>query len=86
MATEQFTNGEAGEKASPDSSFSSKVSPNKVLVKPDVNPDVNPVLTGHEQTVLTSWDSTDDPDNPRNWTFRARLYGVFVPAWYAFAT
>lgn len=34
---------------------------------------------------LTGWDGPDDSGNPRNWSFGARVYGVFVPAWYAFA-
>ena len=37
-----------------------------------------------EQT-LTDWDGPDDPGDPRNWSYGLRVYGVFVPALYAFA-
>jgi len=35
--------------------------------------------------VLTDWDGPDDLGNPKNWSFGARLYGTFVPAYYSFA-
>ena len=34
---------------------------------------------------LTEWDSPTDAGNPRNWSLGARVFGVLVPAWYAFA-
>ena len=37
-----------------------------------------------EQT-LTDWDGPTDPGDPRNWSYGLRVYGVFVPALYAFA-
>jgi hypothetical protein len=36
-----------------------------------------------EKTV-TDWDGPNDVGNPRNWSLGARIYGVAIPAWYAF--
>jgi len=82
MATERPADTEAEEKVSLDPASSSKLSPDGV----PVNQAIDPVLTGNKQNHLASWDGSKDPDDPRNWNFGARLYGVFVPAWYAFAT
>ena len=32
-----------------------------------------------------TWDSRDDPDNPQNWSYFRKVYGVAIPAWISLA-
>ena len=46
----------------------------------------NPVIVECKPALhsLTDWDGPDDVGNPRNWSFRKKLYATVIPALYAF--
>jgi hypothetical protein len=35
-------------------------------------------------SMFSDWESPDDPGNPRNWSFRKRVFHTAIPALYGF--
>ena len=57
---------------------------NSIAIQKTISRPIHPSLTS-DGTVLITWYTTDDPENPQNWTLAKKVYVSFVISMYTFA-